>query len=35
MSIELIVACAETTDGKLVIGNNGMIPWKISEDLKY
>lgn len=34
MSIELIVACAETTDGKLVIGNNGMIPWKISEDLK-
>lgn len=32
--IELIAACAPDVDGNLVIGNNGAIPWHISDELR-
>ena len=32
--IEVIVACAPDAEGNLVIGDNGKIPWHISEELR-
>ena len=32
--IELIVACAKDSSGKLLIGKQGGLPWSVPEDLK-
>lgn len=34
MTVEIIVACGFSENGKLVIGNDGQIPWHVPEDLQ-